>query len=65
VRLVVAALVAAVVVPGASAERRDQRLGGRDMAKFVKTHLRVEFIAYNPGPPWDLAAYRALITPLG
>jgi hypothetical protein len=47
----------------------------RDMAKFVKTHRRVEFIAYNsgrPGSPWDLsvkpasrAAYRALISPLG
>jgi hypothetical protein len=47
----------------------------RDMAKFVRTHKRVEFVAYNsgrPGSPWDLAnkpasraAYRALITPLG
>jgi hypothetical protein len=47
----------------------------RDMAKFVKTHRRVEFIAYNsgrPGSPWDLAAkprsrsaYRSLISPLG
>jgi hypothetical protein len=47
----------------------------RDMAKFVRSHKRVEFIAYNsgrPGSPWDLAskpasraAYRALITPLG
>jgi hypothetical protein len=47
----------------------------RDMAKFTRTHRRVEFIAYNsgrPGSPWDLsfkprsrAAYRALISPLG
>jgi hypothetical protein len=47
----------------------------RDMAKWVRQHRRVEFIAYNsgrPGSPWDLAskpasraAYRALITPLG
>jgi hypothetical protein len=44
------------------------------MATFVKTHPRVEFIAYFSGPagsPWDLAtkpssrtAYRRLITPL-
>jgi hypothetical protein len=47
----------------------------RDVAKFVRTHQRVEFIAYNsgrPGSPWDLAnkpgsraAYRALISPIG
>jgi hypothetical protein len=47
----------------------------RDMATFVRTHRRVELIAYNsgrPGSPWDLAvkpgsraAYRALISPLG
>jgi hypothetical protein len=47
----------------------------RDMATFVRTHPRVEFIAYNsgrPGSPWDLSvkprsrtAYRALISPLG
>jgi hypothetical protein len=47
----------------------------RTMATFVKTHRRVEFIAYfsgKPGSVWDLAtkpasraAYRALITPLG
>jgi hypothetical protein len=47
----------------------------RAMATFVKTHRRVEFIAYfsgKPGSIWDLAtkpasraAYRALITPLG
>jgi hypothetical protein len=45
------------------------------MARWVRQHRRVEFIAYNsgrPGSPWDLAsnpaslaAYRALITPLG
>ena len=45
------------------------------MATFVKTHPRVEFVAYFSGPtgsPWDLAtkpasraAYRKLITPLG
>jgi Glycosyl hydrolase family 26 len=47
----------------------------RDMAKFVRTHRRVEFVAYftgRPGSVWDLAAkpasraaYRSLITPLG
>ncbi len=47
----------------------------RDMAKFVKQHRRVEFIAYysgRPGSVFDLAtkpqsraAYRAAITPLG
>jgi hypothetical protein len=47
----------------------------RDMAKWVRTHRRMEFIAYfsgRPGSVWDLAskpaslaAYRALITPLG
>jgi hypothetical protein len=47
----------------------------RDMAKFVRLHRRVEFIAYysgRPGSVFDLAtkprsreAYRALITPLG
>ena len=47
----------------------------RDMAKFVRQHRRVEFIAYysgRPGSVFDLAtkprsraAYRALITPLG
>jgi hypothetical protein len=47
----------------------------RDMAKFVKQHRRVEFIAYysgRPGSVFDLAskpasraAYRAQITPLG
>lgn len=46
-----------------------------DMAKFVHTHRRVEFIAYysaRPGSVFDLAskpasraAYRALISPLG
>jgi hypothetical protein len=46
----------------------------RAMAKWVKQHRRVEFIAYysgRPGSIWDLAskpasraAYRALITPL-
>jgi hypothetical protein len=45
------------------------------MAEFVRTHPRVEFVAYYSGPagsPWDLAtkprsraAYRRLITPLG
>jgi Glycosyl hydrolase family 26 len=45
------------------------------MATFVRTHRRVEFVAYFSGPagsPWDLAskprsraAYRRLITPLG
>jgi Glycosyl hydrolase family 26 len=45
------------------------------MAAFVKTHPRVEFLAYfnsKPGAIWDLgnkprsrAAYRRLITPLG
>jgi hypothetical protein len=45
------------------------------MATFVKTHPRVEFVAYFSGPvgsPWDLgskprsrSAYRRLITPLG
>jgi hypothetical protein len=45
------------------------------MATFVRTHPRVEFLAYysgRPGSPWDLAtkpasraAYRKLITPLG
>jgi hypothetical protein len=45
------------------------------MAKFVRQHRRVEFIAYysgRPGSVFDLAvkprsraAYRALITPLG
>jgi hypothetical protein len=47
----------------------------RDMASWVGSHRRVEFLAYfegNPGAVWDLAtkprsraAYRALITPLG
>jgi hypothetical protein len=47
----------------------------RDMAKWVRAHERVELIAYfsgRPGSTWDLAskpkslaAYRALITPLG
>jgi hypothetical protein len=47
----------------------------RDMAKWLKSHKRVEFAAYfsgRPGSVWDLAsklqsrlAYRALITPLG
>jgi hypothetical protein len=47
----------------------------RDMAKWLKSHKRVEFAAYysgKPGSVWDLAskpqslaAYRALITPLG
>lgn len=47
----------------------------RDMAKWLKSHSRVEFAAYfsgKPGSVWDLAskpqsraAYRALITPLG
>jgi hypothetical protein len=47
----------------------------RDMAKWVHTHGRTEFIAYfsgKPGSVWDLATkprsralYRALITPLG
>ncbi len=47
----------------------------RRMATFVKTHPRVEFVAYFSGPtgsPWDLAtkpasraAYSSLITPLG
>jgi hypothetical protein len=45
------------------------------MAKFVRTHPRVELIAYfdaKSGSTWDLAskpkaraAYRRLITPLG
>jgi len=45
------------------------------MATFVRTHPRLEFLAYysgRPGSPWDLAtkprsraAYRRLITPLG
>ncbi|MCW2974969.1 MAG: beta-mannanase-like protein [Actinomycetia bacterium] len=47
----------------------------RDMAKWLRSHKRVEFAAYfsgKPGSVWDLAskpasrsAYRALITPLG
>lgn len=47
----------------------------RDMAHWVRTHRRTEFIAYfsgKPGSVWDLAAkprsravYRSLITPLG
>jgi hypothetical protein len=47
----------------------------RDMAKWVRQHHRMEFIAYfsgRPGSIWDLAskprsraAYRTLITPLG
>ena len=47
----------------------------RDMAKWVRTHRRTEFIAYysgRPGSVFDLAskpasraAYRSLITPLG
>ena len=47
----------------------------RDMAKWVRTHRRTEFIAYfagKPGSVFDLAtkpasraAYRSLITPLG
>jgi hypothetical protein len=47
----------------------------RDMARWVRTHPRMEFIAYfagKAGSVWDLAtkpasraAYRALITPLG
>jgi hypothetical protein len=46
----------------------------RDMARWVRTHKRMEFIAYfsgRPGSVWDLAtkpasraAYRALIAPL-
>ena len=46
----------------------------RDMAKWVRQHRRMEFIAYfsgRSGSVWDLAskplaraAYRALITPL-
>lgn len=46
----------------------------RDMATWVRTHRRTEFIAYfsgKPGSVWDLAAkprsraaYRSLITPL-
>ena len=45
------------------------------MATWLRTHKRVEFVAYysgRPGSVWDLAskpasraAYRALITPLG
>lgn len=45
------------------------------MARFVRTHKRVELIAYyesKPGSTWDLGskprsrgAYRRLITPLG
>ncbi len=45
------------------------------MARFARTHKRVELIAYysgRPGSPWDLAskprslaAYRRLIAPLG
>ena len=45
------------------------------MAAFVKSHSRIEFLAYfsgSPGSPWDLAskprsraAYRKHITPLG
>jgi hypothetical protein len=47
----------------------------RDMARWLRSHKRVEFAAYfsgKPGSVWDLAskpasraAYRALITPLG
>jgi hypothetical protein len=47
----------------------------RDMAKWLRSHKRVEFAAYfsgKPGSVWDLAskpasrsAYRAAITPLG
>jgi hypothetical protein len=47
----------------------------RDMAKWVRTHRRTEFVAYysgRPGSVFDLAAkprsraaYRSLITPLG
>jgi hypothetical protein len=47
----------------------------RDMAKWLRSHRRVEFAAYfsgKPGSVWDLAskpasrsAYRTLITPLG
>jgi hypothetical protein len=47
----------------------------RDMATWVRSHKRVEFLAYfsgRPGSVWDLAskpqsraAYRSLITPLG
>jgi hypothetical protein len=47
----------------------------RDMAKWVRTHRRTEFIAYfagRPGSTWDLAskprsraAYASLISPLG
>jgi hypothetical protein len=47
----------------------------RDMAKFVRTHRRVEFVSYysgRPGSVFDLAskprsraAYRGLATPLG
>lgn len=46
-----------------------------EMARFVKTHRRVELVAYfsgNRGSPWDLAskprsraAYKRLIVPLG
>ena len=49
--------------------------GTRLPALLVRTHPRVEFLAYfsgSPGSPWDLAtkplsraAYRKLITPLG
>jgi hypothetical protein len=45
------------------------------MADFVRTHRRVELLAYyngRPGSPWDIAtqphsrvAYRRLIVPLG
>jgi hypothetical protein len=45
------------------------------MAAFVKSHGRIEFLAYfnsKPGSIWDLsskprsrAAYRRVITPLG
>jgi hypothetical protein len=47
----------------------------RDMAKWVRTHRRTEFIAYfagRPGSTWDLASkprsrtvYTSLISPLG
>ena len=49
--------------------------GVRTMARFVRTHMRVELLVYNagkPGSPSDMgprppsrAAYRAAITPLG
>jgi hypothetical protein len=66
--LAAAALLAALAAaPLASAVR--------DMAKWLRSHKRVELAAYysgRAGSVWDLAskpasraAYRALITPLG